>query len=239
MNAQIRESAAEQGIDIVGFADLRTLPPEYQTGYPFGVCLAISLDRSVISRLEDGPTKEYYNEYSRVNALLDAAGEKVAGLLKSEGYDAVCIPATSSTIDTGSDIQDISIKTLSARISHKMIATRAGLGWIGKSDLLVTREFGTAVRLISVLTDCPLTAGTPSDESDCGDCRACVDACPAGALKGETWYAGISREVLMDVESCRKTTRELTQRNFGEAVSICGKCIIACPWTKKYLTTRP
>ena len=48
-------------------------------------------------------------------------------------------------------------------LPHKTVATRTGLGWIGKNCLLVTKEYGSAVRLSSLLTDAPLPAGTPDD----------------------------------------------------------------------------
>jgi epoxyqueuosine reductase QueG len=231
--AGIRELALKAGADMVGFADLHSLPPEYRTAYPFGISMAVALDTGTINRIRGGPTKEYHNEYLRVNKALDAIGEKEAGYLRGNGYRVVCIPATSTTIDTGGIVTDIRMKTLSAQISHKMIATRAGLGWVGKSDLLVTRHFGSAVRIITVLTDAALPGGEPINDSGCGDCHACVDACPARAITGTTWYPGISRESLVDVQKCMDTGRALTSAAFGEAVSICGVCIAACPWTRR------
>jgi len=115
------------------------------------------------------------------------------------------------------------------------VATRAGLGWIGKNNLLITRLYGPAVRLVTVLTDAPVSPGTPIDKSVCGRCRHCVDACPAHALAGKNWEAGFSREELFNAFTCRDMERQLTQRLIGEAVSICGLCITACPWTQKYL----
>jgi hypothetical protein len=70
--------------------------------------------------------------------------------------------------------------TLRHDFSHKMTATHAGLGWIGKTDLLVSQDFGPRVRLASLLVDYPLKdAGTPVTESRCGSCRICVTHVPA------------------------------------------------------------
>ena len=125
--------------------------------------------------------------------------------------------------------------TLTAKLPHKTVATRAGLGWIGKNNLLITRGYGPAVRLVTVLTDAPVTTGQPIGKSVCGRCRHCVEACPAHALTGENWEAGMPREKLFDAFTCRGMARNLSQKLIGEAVSICGLCITACPWTQRYL----
>lgn len=83
-------------------------------------------------------------------------------------------------------------------LPHKTVATRAGIGWIGKNCLLVTREYGSAIRLSSLLTDAPLHGNDPIDKSLCGTCHKCVDACPAAALTGKLWHAGTLREELFD-----------------------------------------
>jgi len=124
---------------------------------------------------------------------------------------------------------------LTAKLPHKTAATRAGLGWIGKSALLITREFGPAVRLVTVLTDAPVKPGKPVNKSLCGRCTHCVDACPAHAHTGKNWEAGMPREALYDAFKCREMTHNLTRKLIGEKLSICGLCITACPWTQKYL----
>jgi epoxyqueuosine reductase len=231
----IRTLAEENSMDIVGFADLRNLPPEMQTGFPYGISIAAALNPEIIVGIRNGPTKRYHEEYTRVNQLLDSAGKAISRFLREMGYKASYTAATDTAIDTGkhSDITDMT--TLSAQLSHKMVATRAGLGWIGKNDLLVTPVYGSAVRLTSVLTDAVLPFGEPVNEPKCGDCRACVDACPAGVLTGKNWYPGIQRESLVDAAKCRETALELTRRNFDKEVSICGVCIAACPRTQRYL----
>ena len=108
--------------------------------------------------------------------------------------------------------------TLKNQLPQKTVATRAGLGWIGKCALLITREFGSAVRLGGVLTDAEFSTGVPKDISECGDCTDCVDICPAGAITGEEWYAGIERDVLVDVFTCRKTAHELLMQRTGSEV---------------------
>lgn len=60
----------------------------------------------------------------------------------------------------------------------------AGIGWIGKKDVLITEKHGTRVRLPAVLIDYSFDDGEKCTESKCGDCNRCVDICPHKALKG-------------------------------------------------------
>jgi epoxyqueuosine reductase QueG len=120
-------------------------------------------------------------------------------------------------------------------LPHKTVASRAGIGWIGKCALLVTARYGSMIRLSSILTNAPFDGSEPIDESKCGGCGACVFACPAGAVSGELWRAGVEREVFFDAVKCRKTAKERAALGFGGNATICGKCIEVCPYTRSYL----
>jgi ferredoxin len=109
----------------------------------------------------------------------------------------------------------------------KEAARRAGLGWIGKSNLLVTPEFGPQVNVVAFLLDAPLTSGTPVAESRCGNCHSCVDACPVKAIHGELWVPGIPRERQVDYARC-SSWRLKTYEHLGRKIT-CAKCVIACP----------
>jgi NAD-dependent dihydropyrimidine dehydrogenase PreA subunit len=109
----------------------------------------------------------------------------------------------------------------------KEAARRAGLGWIGKSNLLVTPEFGPQVNIATFLLDAPLTSGTPIDESRCGNCHNCVDACPSKAIHGVLWQPGMPREQQVDFAAC-SSWRLKTYEHLGRKIT-CAKCVIACP----------
>ena len=115
------------------------------------------------------------------------------------------------------------------------MATRAGLGWIGKCALLVTEEYGSALRISSLITDAPLECNAPQKASRCGNCRACAEHCPSGAVTGEAWSAGIVRARLIDAERCAETARALCRERFGKQATLCGKCIVVCPYTRRSL----
>jgi epoxyqueuosine reductase QueG len=111
--------------------------------------------------------------------------------------------------------------------STKEAARLAGLGWIGKSNLLVTPEFGPQVNMIAFFLDAPLQVGEPIDRSRCGNCSSCVDNCPLHVIKGKVWTLGIKREEQVEFETCSKT-RLKTYENLGRKIT-CAKCVIACP----------
>ena len=110
---------------------------------------------------------------------------------------------------------------------HKTAATRAGLGWIGRNCQLVTRPFGPWIRLATVFTDLRLTPSTPFDRDFCGKCQRCVEACPAAALKGGSWYPGMPREEILDAPACDAWKKE-NYFQFHEGHN-CGICSAVCP----------
>jgi epoxyqueuosine reductase QueG len=221
----IRKILLEEGAALVGFADMTAVPAEERRGMPRAVSIAAALNPGIISRITKGPTPEYFREYARANALLSALAHRAAGLLKERGYTAAALEPTTEEFDA---------VRLRAGLSHKIAATRSGLGWIGKNALVITKPFGSAVRLTTVLTDAPLETGTPLDESRCGTCTACVDVCPAKAPSGMNWGLGIYRDEFFDARACCRKATEFCKAAAIDS-TICGICIEACPWTKKYL----
>ncbi len=223
--ALVRELTAG-GAALVGFADLTGLPAGARAGFARAVSIAVALDPGIVASLVVGPTRAYHAEYDRVNDLLGGLARKAVAILAAFGYPARTGAVTVRVVDGDG----------TTALPHKTVATRAGLGWIGHCALLVTPGHGAAVRLASVLTDAPLVCGDPIDESRCGTCRACVDACPAHAVKGDRWRAGIARDRILDARACKRMASSLASAQGIDAI-ICGICVNACPWTQKYLRT--
>ena len=221
----LRALLIERGAALVGWADLAALPPDVRAGLPRGVAIAVALDRTIVRAIGGGPTKEYFAEYVRVNGLLDDLAAAAAAWLQARGHRAEARAATLARLDP---------QALRTPLPHKTVATRAGLGWVGKCALLVTEAFGSAVRLATVLTGAPLAVGRPVDESRCGACAACVEVCPDGAPSGREWHAGMAREELFDAAACYAAARRMC-REAGIGGMVCGMCIAACPWTQGYL----
>ena len=223
----VLETATAGGAGLVGFADLSGTPESLRSNLPFSVSFAVPLNPSIASGISLGPTPEYSIEYDRVNRLIDGIATSIAGVISDAGYRS--IPASST-------VMEINKSTFSTNfLPHKTSATRAGIGWIGRCALLVTRKYGSAVRLGTVFTDMPVFCGEPIVKSLCGECCECVSHCPAQALTGRKWQSGLERQEMYNVQSCYNHVKQNSLRpEIGK--TNCGICIAVCPWTKKYLT---
>jgi epoxyqueuosine reductase len=224
-SGRLEESILGWGASLVGFADLGVVVPAISLKWPRAVSIAVALDPHIIDEVRDGPTAEYYGEYNRVNRALNEIAGRTAEAIFGLGYNAEPFPATTP----GGSQGDGWVETLSVRFQHKTAATRAGLGWIGKNALLVTPRFGPRLRLATVLTDMPLAAGDPVTAGRCGTCVACARLCPARAIKGVEWEAGLERETLVDAWSCYETARRLLRERVGAKNAVCGVCVAVCP----------
>jgi epoxyqueuosine reductase len=235
MKKLLKDDLLENGACLVGYADVQVLPHEVRKNLPAAVSIAVPLEPRIIAAIDDGPTFAYWAEYRRVNALLEVLARRTVTLLEANGHQARWLAPTITATDpfTNSSVSYNPLN-MSTVLPHKTAATLSGLGWIGKCALLITREFGSAVRITTVLTDAALPAGKPCDTSRCGSCDECVQACPGHAVSGKLWSAGITRESLFDAFACRKTAYEQAAR-IGVHETICGRCIVACPHTQKYL----
>jgi len=229
LNCKIKSELLQLGAVIVGFGALNELPDDVRDGLPVGISVAVAYPPEVIRGITELPTQEYRDWYDNINDRLDMIVSRGAELLREMGYTTVA--QTREYVGSGE-------KSDNTILPHKTVATRAGIGWIGKCALLITDQFGSAIRLSSILTDAPLRTGLPINESRCGDCVACTANCPGLAVSGKVWKAGLYRDELLDAAKCRKTARERSKQGFGGNITICGKCIEICPYTQRYLNLK-
>ena len=223
------------GADLVGFADIDPVPQKDRDGLPRAVSIAVALDPKIVSEIGLGPTREYWDEYRRVNDKLTLLAKNAADYLVREGYKAKALLSTFEHLDPVSNTPvSYNPSTLSTTLPHKTAATLSGLGWIGKCALLVTPQFGSAVRLTTILTDAHLRIDKPRRRSQCGTCTACVDACSGHAPSGRIWTWASERQSFFDAYACRLAA-DRQARRVGIEDTICGICINACPWTQRYL----
>ena len=229
LNRKIKTELLRLGADIVGFGELDELPDNVREGMPVGISVAARYPKEVIRGIAELPTQEYREWYDKLNMLLDAIVTSGAEIIREMGYRAVA--QTREYVGNGESEDNTTLP-------HKTVATRAGIGWIGKSALLVTDQYGSAIRLSSILTDAPFYTALPINKSRCGDCMVCAKACPAGAVSGKLWEVGLYRDEFFNPVKCRKTAKERAKLGFDGDITICGKCIEVCPHTQRYINPR-
>jgi epoxyqueuosine reductase QueG len=228
LHTNLERVAKELGADVFGIADLTIAQDfvckqggEYLRKFSRAISIGIRLLDAVVDELyrrEDPAVTHIYTAlYNSVNSRLDHVGLLLAKRIQEKGYKAYAIPA-SQTVDSNK---------LIGVFSHKLAANLAGLGWIGKSCLLITPSYGPRVRFATILTDVPLKASSPISEK-CNDCRACVNICPARAFTGAQFNPSEPREVRFNAHLCR-SYRKKREEKLGEGF-LCGLCVYICPY---------
>ena len=214
---------------VIGFADMGDLIKDHYS-YRYAVVIGKKLDDSIIDGIEDGPTMPYYELYKATNDELNLISAQISRYLVQNGIPCVQIKSTVQD----SEVPEGYAKTLRMNFSNKMAATRAGLGWIGKTDLLVSEKFGPRIRLATVLTNYRFdNLGVPITESRCGKCNICVEKCPAQAASGKLWDVHIDRDEFYDAFKCRDMCRKLSMERLDKKISLCGICVCVCPQGKR------
>ena len=217
---ELEKILKEAGADLVGFSSLgENRSPEHPE-YGYAVTIVRKLSRAVIKTINGAPTMEYFQHYRATNARLDSIALDAVSFIENAGYLALPVAASQSTPDKKDEYRGI--------FPHKTGAVLSGLGFIGKNGLLIT-EYGSAVRLASVLTDMPLSAQKEIKPCLCGDCQICKNACPAGAIIGELYVNGAERSTIFDAKKCSEHMK--TYKNIGRG-AVCGICISVCPYNK-------
>jgi epoxyqueuosine reductase QueG len=204
----IRGFLEAMGVSAVGFGripeGIEAL--ELSHRFPAAVVFGYRLSDDVLETIRDQPTLIYKHHYKTVNWLLDQAAFRLAQRIVASGGRALAVPA-SQTVDWPNQ---------KGHVSHKRLALEAGLGWIGRSGLLVHPGFGSRARWVSVLTDLEFEPD-PKPEPGCGDCADCVSVCPAGAISMDG----------VDLKLCLAKLKEFAGLP-GIGQFICGVCVKAC-----------
>ena len=228
LDERLDEFTRELGADFFGVADITSAEEfiknqggDLVSGYPRAISLGIILLNTIVDQLpqrfERSVAVNYrHHAYDVINLRLDLISSRISSLIQNEGYNALPIPASERYDDN----------ELRAVFSHKLAANMAGLGWIGKSCLLITPEFGPRVRWSTILTDAPLKPTGEPLENGCGECTECVDTCPVSAFTGEKFRADENREVRYDARKCEKYFKVMEDAG---KIPVCGLCIYNCP----------
>lgn len=203
---ELKALAGTMGVDLFGVADLRRLRglPVGQGGDPAGLtdkfrcAIVLGAQLNKLGKKATGADLDLFLEKAalRLSACLEKKNDRALIIHPEDELDPV--------------------KRLGL-LSLKVLAKEAGLGWQGRSLLIVSPEHGPVHRWIALLTNLELEPGAPL-ENRCGDCRLCVDSCPQHALTFVPFADHPeSREDVLDIRVCR-----------GD--DSCRVCLEVCPW---------
>ena len=225
---QYKQMAESLGADFFGVADLS---PAYEAileqggkvyaEFPRAISIGIALFDTIVDQLPQRTDRAVavsykHHCYDVINQRLDTIISRLSSELQDHGHRALPVPASKIVDDDA----------LLAAFSNKMAAHLAGLGWIGKSCLLVTPEKGPRVRWATVLTDAPLTATGKSMDEQCGKCMRCVEICPVNAFTGRRFRENEPREARFDVHKCKDYFTQMEEQGL---LAVCGMCLFVCP----------
>ncbi len=222
----VTEWMEAKSITVWGAADLRNFstPLDHKGNkFPFAIAWAIPMNPKIMASIQNGPNQPYADEYAKVNNHINELSVALSAEIEKRGFKSKPLAASvrSDTVNIKGDFP------------HKTVATRAGLGWVGRHCQLITRQFGSWVRLGTVFTDIELPCGPTINRNFCGKCMSCVEACPANALTGNAWHPGMPREDILDVRACDQWKKEnYFQYHKGHN---CGICSAVCPHGLKVL----
>ncbi len=216
--ALLKEFCLAEGMDLFGVADINAVKSEFHileetlAHLDKSICLGVRLSGAILSEIKIEPTKLYFHHYRIVNSFLDQVALKLSNMIQRKGSAAIAIPAT----------QIIDWEKNTAHLSHRKLGVLAGLGWIGRNNLLVNAELGSQFRLVTVLTDMPLTLDQPVNDN-CGTCRLCQKACPAQAI----YETAQDFDQVKCFEKLKSFQRQRQVEQF-----VCGSCVNVCKGNK-------
>lgn len=217
MYENLKEFLLNEGATIVGCSYQEDTPfPELNYCITFGIKLSSAIVDTIS---ESGPSKTYFHHYRTVNTRLDQMALSLVIKLEKAGFNAANIPASQST------------EGVKGLFSHKKAAVSAGLGWIGKSALFISRETGPLVRLATVFTDMPLPVTEHPYEDGCKDCDICKKMCPSGAISGKNWSKELNYSDFFEPELCSHYMKDHF-KDIGRG-AVCGICMRFCKYNKR------
>ncbi|MFX1481478.1 MAG: hypothetical protein ACFFCI_25650 [Promethearchaeota archaeon] len=211
LTEEIIEYSKLVGIDIIGFADPSLFNRFPEKNQPNSIIKNTNTVIIIGIHLYDiildawSKSEEIGKNVQFADSILQNYCHSIRRLLIKRGYEAKII-----TYNPGLYLKDA--------------AALAGMGPIGKNNMLITKEYGSQVRLRAIATSAPLNVGKPIFESEyCEDCNICIDSCPAEAFSTGKY----------EKEPCLKYNYANWEVLSDYSVIWCNICIESCPIGKK------
>jgi epoxyqueuosine reductase len=220
---ELESKLKEWGATFVGYSNVGIKLPANLSQLKYAITIGVRLSDFIINEIENCPTYTYFHHYRTVNTLIDQIALRGSLFLQEKGFDSIAIPAS----QTVNNIED----RYSGAFPHKTAAVLAGLGWVGKNGLFINSKYGPRVRLGTILTNMEILIDKSVMEVKCGECRKCVESCPAMALTGNCWENGCDRSHVVDAEACSNYMNSKF-KHIGRG-SVCGICMKVCPFGGK------
>jgi epoxyqueuosine reductase len=245
LSAFIKQEAALLGFDACGIAPVTNLDQEgihlnnwLQNGYHAEMGY---MQRNVDLRINPGLLVEnarsvivfLYNYYP--SKVLNPDSEYLISKYAygNDYHDVIREKLNLLILKLKDQVPEVSIRGFvdSAPVLERAWATRAGLGWIGKNSMLISKQKGSYFFISELITDIELEYDKPMGGNYCGDCSRCMDACPTGAIAD------------LRVVDAGKCISYLTIENKGEIPETfrgkykqwmfgCDICQDVCPWNR-------
>ncbi|MDD4238246.1 MAG: epoxyqueuosine reductase [Desulfotomaculaceae bacterium] len=225
LKQEIKEYAAAHGADIIGFAGVDRWPEFNEIPADFWPTALWDKTRTVIvvgmqmplPIVDTTPSNIHLETYETSNRELDGLAYNLTRYLNKKGHASICLPR-----DGYRSLKKI-LEIPNAPFSHTFAAKYAGLGTVSRSHNLLTPEFGSRVRLVSVFTDAVIKPDSVLPKDLCIHCGVCAKCCPSGALKEVSTASDYYYD--LDVKACVEMHQILTKKRAYP----CGICTKVCP----------
>jgi epoxyqueuosine reductase len=265
----IKQMILEEGIDLVGIAgadDLLLAHPARpaKSLMPSARSVIVMAVAHSLGAVYAPDIKLWTRNKMQTSRLLDRAAEKAGRFLERQGFLSLPIsadkPVEIHKMDPGT-LRRLDYTKVLGQLSLKHAAVSAGLGNIGRSNLLITERFGPHVRLCAIITEALLEFDMPRVYDPCPPgCRRCESACPVDALKSGrydvdpcfhywTWgFDKVPPKRLKDLPAYIKMLLAHNRKRnfiveFGQTmitdVDNCIECMKACPEGSEWDRLRP
>jgi Pyruvate/2-oxoacid:ferredoxin oxidoreductase delta subunit len=216
LTKKVKKFANENDIDIFGIADVEELNKKARIGrrpkdlFPtakaillFGCGMADPISRGWVCNGKGG------DYFSLTISELENRKWMFKKFLREQGYHSF-----------GGDIYGGGIFDTGIRLANA--AELCGLGYIGKSNLLITKKYGPRLNLLYIATDAPFIPDRKTENDGCGNCTICQSYCTSGAIMGDGFFHARQCEAIIN---CREN-----KIRYSKYLNIdCDMCLRMCP----------